>query len=324
MRQWMILCERMIDLPPDVVAAFEELGDMQRGEPEHAMLQIQYLTGGGVLNPVVEHVGDIIHRMSHAVRWGSVEGREKIIKTLQWLSHAYGFEREMQENIVNSARHRGIAPAVLKKQISQLLRKYAAAHAKLPVYNRAQWLARQATVSIGMEDFDNARAYLTALMGLAKTEDTFAEHALQYSRDADGTLLQYHPSMQMAEAAMPKQYLFHLTSTDALESIIERGIDPPSYWGVLSVVRYYERMKLHVGEPLIFRVPLDQFRPMFLEPDMRGLQDPPDSSVTEMTEDELEDAWDESDQTWQASLNLIGSVAYHGVMQVTNRHIFKR
>lgn len=119
-----------------------------------------------------------------------------------------------------------------------------------------------------------------------------------------------------------KRYLFHLSSAHALESILERGIDP-GYWGALPIIRYYERMKLHVGNPLIFRVALDRFRQDLLEPDMRGLQDPPDASVIEMTEDELEQAWDESNQTWEDCLSLIGSVSYRGVIAVTEEDILR-
>ena len=106
MRDWIALCEDQEEvLPPDVVKAFEELGDQQRGEPERAMLRVQFAMGGGVLNPVVEHVGDITHRMSHMVKYGTVLGREKIIKTYDWLATRYGFEREFEENLRNNARY---------------------------------------------------------------------------------------------------------------------------------------------------------------------------------------------------------------------------
>lgn len=178
-------------LPADVVRAFHELGDMQRGEPERAMLRVQHVMGGGVLNPVVEHVGDITHRMSHMVEHGMVMGYEKVVKTLRWLSHPYGFEREFRENIINNARARNLSPDLLSKQISKALQAYGDAHAKLPVYNRAQWLARQAAVALGYEQFDAARRYLQMLLDLAPTEDEFEVQAMQYSHNPDGSLQHY-------------------------------------------------------------------------------------------------------------------------------------
>lgn len=131
--------------------------------------------------------------------------------------------------------------------------------------------------------------------------------------------------MKLCETTVsePKVFLYHLTSADALEDIFDRGIDPVSYWGTLPVVRYYRSMKLHTGDPMIFRVPLDRFRPALLLPDMRGIQEPPSASVIDMTEDEVSEAWDESNQTWQDSLNLIGSVAYEATVPVTLRDVFR-
>jgi len=199
MRHYITLCEDAptTALPDDVIVAFEQLGDMQRGKPEMAMLRVQEIMGGGVLSPVVEHVGDITHRMSHMAKYNVVMGADKIHKTLQWLTNPYGFEREMQENIVGNARHRGISTDQLKQQISQALRSYAKAHEQLPVYNRAQWLARQAAVSVGYEDFDHARAYLERLYTMARTQDEFAQNAIKFTRDEQGNLLRYVPGSDM-------------------------------------------------------------------------------------------------------------------------------
>lgn len=195
MRDWIALCEDQEEvLPPDVVKAFEELGDQQRGEPERAMLRVQFAMGGGVLNPVVEHVGDITHRMSHMVKYGTVLGREKIIKTYDWLATRYGFEREFEENLRNNARYREVPETELRSKVTQTLRAYAEAHAKLPVYNRAQWLAREAAISVGMQQWDNARQALAELKRLAPDEDTWTKHALEYHRDSSGHLAQWAPS----------------------------------------------------------------------------------------------------------------------------------
>lgn len=159
------------------------------------MLGVQKAMGGGVLNPVVEHVGDIIHRMSHLARWGTAHGQDKIAKTLRWLTHPYGFEREMQENMRNNAKDNGIPANQFAARMNAALLAYAAAHARLPVYNRAQWLARQAAISVGRQEWNAARTALQALAELAQTPESYTRAALSYHTDHAGCLRHYTPGM---------------------------------------------------------------------------------------------------------------------------------
>src|SRR4051812_32544127 len=53
-------------LPPEVDRAFLDLGNAQRGAPEAAMVEAQLAIGGGVLGGLIEHVGDLTHRMTTA------------------------------------------------------------------------------------------------------------------------------------------------------------------------------------------------------------------------------------------------------------------
>lgn len=190
MRIWRDLCEaRNASLPEDVVVAFRQLGDMQRGAPERAMLRVQHIMGGGVLNPVVEHVGDITHRMTHKAEWNDgVHGYDKVAKTYRWLTHPYGFEKEMQENITNNARYREVSRAQLVKELHAALQKYAQEHAKLPVYNDLQWLARQAAIFVGLEEFGKAAKCLKMILDQAPDEETFQKKSLEFTRNEDGSL----------------------------------------------------------------------------------------------------------------------------------------
>ena len=201
-RQWMKLIESVEEipavdertsehLPDDVIQAFEQLGHAQRGEPEVAMLAVQQVMGGGVLSMAVEHVGDITHRMSHMVRFNTVLGAEKIHKTYKWLISPYGFEREMKENIISNAKYRDVPLKAFRDRLTHALRAYASAHAKLTVYNKAQWLAREAAVAVGLEDFDQAKRCLHELVAMSPSESVFAQHAMEYHRDDNGVLQQY-------------------------------------------------------------------------------------------------------------------------------------
>jgi hypothetical protein len=77
-----------------------------------------------------------------------------------------------------------------------------------------------------------------------------------------------------------------------------------------------------VSEPVVFRVPFSAFRTAYLEPDLKGIQDPPSAEVTGMTEDEVGAAWDASGQSWQDSLKLIGSVRYGMQVAVTTKNLY--
>jgi hypothetical protein len=187
--------DQTIKLPEDVAKAFAELGDLQRGEPESAMLKVQHAMGGGVLSFAVEHTGDLTHRMSHMAPQG-IAGRsyvhDKASKVLRMLRNLYGFEREMNENIAANARYRNIDEGMLRKKIDAALARYAAAHEKLPVYNKVQWMARQAAIELGHKNFEHAALWLEKLKELSES-DSFAQKAFEFKRDSEGHLMRYKP-----------------------------------------------------------------------------------------------------------------------------------
>ena len=157
------------ELDTETVEAFTKLGDDQRGKPEQAMLKVQFTMGGGVLNPVVEHVGDLTHRMSHMAKYNSMgldEVAPKVRTVLSTLKSGFGFEREMNDNIRVNAEVRKVKEEVLRKDIDKALSTYADEHKKLKVYNRPQWLAREAAVAVGRQDFPRAIRMLEKLQGI--------------------------------------------------------------------------------------------------------------------------------------------------------------
>ena len=180
-------------LPDDVTEAFSSLGSAQRGAPEKAMLRVQNEAGGGVLNPLVEHVGDLTHRMSHMAQYGNTGKefvKEKVEKTLVWLKSPYGFEREMGENLAVNAEMRGIPTEEIHSRVSLALEAYTKEHRKLPVYNRAQWLAREAAVAIGEKRFSKATGDLERLKAMLDL-GTFDQQAFQFFRNKDGSLKKF-------------------------------------------------------------------------------------------------------------------------------------
>jgi len=172
-------------LPKDVVETFSSVAQAQRGAPEAAMRAVQKTTGGGLLSSAVERTGDLLHRMVEGARTGTsgrMAVKEKVDALLTSLTHAYGFEKEHGENLVaNKADQQAVVEA---------LKTYTQTHRALPVYNRAQWLARAAAVAVGEMRIKDAVAHLRALKNMVDSAD-FSKEAFAHTRRADRTLQPY-------------------------------------------------------------------------------------------------------------------------------------
>lgn len=171
-------------LPPQVAKAFMDVADQQRGAPEHAMLKVQRAMGGGVLSVVVEHVGDLVHRMTEhadAGYWLEDIIQEKVKRGLMYLTHGYGFEKEMQENI--RANNTDV------EKLDALLLQYANEHENLPVYNAAQFHGREAAIALGYKDWDKSIKHLQVLQNMLD-QNAYERVAATYLLN-DGQLTQY-------------------------------------------------------------------------------------------------------------------------------------
>lgn len=191
--------EAVEPLPPQVAEAFVAVGNEQRGLPEEAMLKIQEYAGGGVLSVVVEHAGDLIHRMTHMCKWnGMGKGKtgyqyvyDKVDKVLQYLTQPYGFEKEMNETLTSNAKYLKKDPVEFKATVDKLLKEYAREHSKLKVYNLAQWKARQACITIGLKAFKIAAGHLMDLQEHLKTQDDWYAFSTQYELNPDGSVKEF-------------------------------------------------------------------------------------------------------------------------------------
>ncbi len=145
-------------LPPQVAKAFMAVADQQRGAPEHVMLKVQRVMGGGVLSVMVEHIGDLTHRMTEhadAGFWLEDIIQEKVKRGIMYLSSPYGFEKEMLENM--RANNTDV------EKLDALLLQYANEHENLPVYNAAQFHGREAAIALGYKDWDKSLRHLQTL-----------------------------------------------------------------------------------------------------------------------------------------------------------------
>jgi hypothetical protein len=147
---------------------FNDLAGEQRGEPEGAMHRIQEVSVSNLYGSLAEHVGDLIHRMAQRplfFKGGYEWVREKVDKTLRWLTNPYGFLREVVEQSVSHYgyhKREGNLPAwftspeVGMAHLRKLGQRYADEHRKLKPFNAVQRMARSAAIAVGEFRFRDA------------------------------------------------------------------------------------------------------------------------------------------------------------------------
>jgi hypothetical protein len=184
--------EREKGIPPDVLEAFDELADLQRGEPERAMLDVAHFHAG-LLSHALEHVGDLTNRMAKAEHVAYGEGdhyvHEKARKIHRDLVRPYGFRREHRENVESNARYNNMPLREYDRKLDRLLKAYAEAHRRLPVYNRAQYAAREAAIALGEERFADATKHLQYLVELVEDREKYEAVAHSFKRRPNGSLV---------------------------------------------------------------------------------------------------------------------------------------
>lgn len=176
-----ILPKKAITLTPEQVKLFNDLAYAQRGDPEMAMVKMQ-MTGAELYAWVAEHVGDLTHRMAKDplyLKGDHYNVSDKVIKTLRQLTSGYGFLREVTEQAKNAGLD--------LTKLQELAKNYAAAHAKLKVYNEAQWRAREAAVALGEWNFPKTIEHLNWLKSAtAAGREHWASEALKFNGNYKG------------------------------------------------------------------------------------------------------------------------------------------
>lgn len=159
---------------------FFDLSRQQRDRPEKAMLQVQHAMVGGVISYAVEHIGDLIHRMSEQATFSSAGYeyvKEKVTKMLNLLNNPYGFLKEFEENIVNNADYTKTPVNQYKEKVLKSLENYVREHEKLPTYNQAQYFAKLAAISIGQLKINMSIVALKVLERHLENEDEWIRFA---------------------------------------------------------------------------------------------------------------------------------------------------
>jgi hypothetical protein len=110
--------------------------------------------------------------------------------------------------------------------------------------------------------------------------------------------------------------LYRAVDEGRLAEVLAHGYtsDHLTYWGTADIAAYYaETIRDEGKRPVFVIAKICAFDQAQLEPDMPGIEEPLTFTL-KMSEEEVWDAWKATDGSWQASLNLIGSVAYRGAL----------
>ena len=178
----------------NVLVMFSSIADNQRGDPEISMVKAQRIIDGGPLTYVIEHGGDLIHRLTEFARWrhharkdllGTDYIKTKGTRVKQTLDAPYGIARDHKETMASVAAYKKVPLKQHKQNVDQALQLYVNAHAKLKVYNEPQFLCRLVAILIGEQEFKVASSVLGALLDMRKKKD-WVDLALAYKRDKRG------------------------------------------------------------------------------------------------------------------------------------------
>lgn len=164
--------------PKDKKKLFNTLARLQRGAPEEAMVDYQRQIGGGVYGWLLEHIGDLIHRMSEAVTYSSggidyVD--EKVRKVLRELKDLRRLKQTVTEQLRSNADYLNVDYEEFQRREKELRRVYVEEHAKLPTYNEVQRLAQKAAVGVGKHNFFAAKEALQELAKYLASESVWLE-----------------------------------------------------------------------------------------------------------------------------------------------------
>lgn len=171
---------KLDSIPKEVIEVYKNLGISQRGDPENKMVKAQMILGGGVLSAVIEHTGDILHRIYHLTpnSYGKEGALEKTSKVINYLDHDYGFEKEMKENLVKNKEYKN-DPNYYNNCLKAIYEWGKSFERYYPVYNEIQYLSITPCINIANGDYKLASKQLKQLREYAKKPD-FIEKSLEY------------------------------------------------------------------------------------------------------------------------------------------------
>jgi len=112
-----------------------------------------------------------------------------------------------------------------------------------------------------------------------------------------------------------------ITSSD-LEASLEGPLRPGTHWGSYRMAEYFATQALEDRpgeEPVILAVPLSEFDPSFLRPDLEMVRDP--VFEEDIDEEGLDEQWASSGKGWQDCLTCYEAVVYDAPLTLRPEHV---
>jgi len=190
-----------LNLPDTVQKAFEDLASQQRGKPEAYVSsprsQISQLFSNDMM-----HCQDIIHRMSEDPNWfkGGMEYVDKKVRMLihslerdaQWMPWLDDVKQQIENNKKYWTEKKKDTGMYNYEGLIQYGKEWANEMAKLPVYNKLQYHAREAAIKLGNLKVWDALEHLHVLEeALDAGFDEYSRRATEYNLDTNGNINQY-------------------------------------------------------------------------------------------------------------------------------------
>lgn len=151
--------------------------------------------GHGIFTYYAEHLGDLLNRMvqphCERISFGFEFVAQKVARAHRDVHNEYGFMRDVEEALVTNYNHsdKSMTLDEWKADFRAAAKRYADAHASLPVYNPLQKLARQAAIDLGNLDERRLIATIDALHAWTQDREKFEHHASLVNVNAKGEII---------------------------------------------------------------------------------------------------------------------------------------
>lgn len=230
MRKIAIHIERQTEdhqIPVYIRQSFYDICTLQRGYPTASMRDFQSFFGGGVLGYVIEHSGDLIHRLNSGVMTNDSNYASFLAK-LKGISLSLNsdyFESDHLDNLRSNSDFLYEHASKNVEKINDLMIKYGAeilrsptnffpafqaecssklvafscAYSEIPVFNKTHATIRDLCVSLGRQEFNTAKLIVSSLMKSASKKDEFITDSFTFFTNESGRLIQFNDTISEIE-----------------------------------------------------------------------------------------------------------------------------
>lgn len=186
----------MIELPQHVRRAFSDIASQYDGAPRKAASQVVAF-GDSSFTKLIEAVSSLIQLATEKADWMNPEGHnfsaidKAAQEGLRLIEDEDALEASLSDLCLGLASEQGIDSVTARKQVKAGCEGMSQSFGKLPAYNQAQWLCREAAIAVGLWKFSKARNLLKMLFLISDSKARWEDAATQYTISSSGNLEEY-------------------------------------------------------------------------------------------------------------------------------------